>query len=101
MSYEGYSQLLCKNGHTWNVDCNEMLRYEKRSDVKCPHCGEKAIWKNMVDETNGSFDDDGHRIDGYIKLKMRIERSGVCSACGKKHICEQTYYIPEKKRDKK
>ena len=54
----------------------------------------------MVDVTNGSFDDDGTRIDGYIELKRRSETSGICSACGEIHVCETTYFIPEKRSKK-
>jgi len=98
MSYEGYSQFLCKNGHLWTKDCNELMYNDKKQ--KCPVCGKEEVWENMVDVTNGSYDDDGTRIDGFIELKRRSERSGVCSACGEKHICETTYYIPEKEIEK-
>jgi len=95
MSYEGYSQLLCKKGHNWNVDCNEMPQeYEEIRDVNCPRCGERAIWENMVNLTNGSYDDNGVRIDNFVELKEKSKISGVCSTCGKKHICETTYKIP-------
>jgi len=95
MSYEGYSQLLCKNGHYWKKDCYELDYMDKKDYPRCPVCGEKHVWENMVDVTNGSFDDDGTRIDGYIELKRRSETSGICSACGEIHVCETTYFIPK------
>ena len=96
MSYEGYSQFLCEKGHYWTKDCNELpnLMYEEDVKQKCPICGEEEVWENMVNITNGSFDDDGTRIDGFIELKQKSELSGVCSACGEKHICEVTYFKP-------
>ena len=97
MSYEGYSQLLCKNGHYWAKDCYDM-DYKELKDHKCLICGEPAIWENMVNVTNGSFDEDAGRIDGYIELKQKSELSGVCSACGKKHVCEVRYYKPGEDR---
>lgn len=98
MSYEGFSQFLCKNGHTWNVDCNELgIGIDSKNYPKCPVCGEPHVWENMVDVTNGSWDDDGIRIDGYVELKQKIKRSGVCSACGKEHVCEIIYEIPKDK----
>ncbi len=103
MSYEGYSQFLCKNGHYWEKDCNELPIYYGEGELvkqKCPKCGEEEVFENMVDVTNGNFDDDGNRIDGYIDLKVKSETSGKCSACGEKHICETIYEIP-KKEDKK
>ncbi len=99
MSYEGYSQFLCKKGHYWTKNCYEVM-YSDIKEQKCPICGKKAIWENMVDVTNGSFDDDGTRIDDYIELKQKSELSGVCSACKEKHICERTYFIPKDKEVK-
>lgn len=98
MSYEGFSQFLCKKGHTWNVDCLELDYLELGEYPKCPVCGEPYLWENIVDVTNGSWDDDGNRIDGYIELKQKIKRSGICSACGKEHVCEVIYEIPEVQR---
>ncbi len=93
MSYEGYSQLICKKGHYWKKDCYEM-DFTKLSDHKCPKCNEPAVWENMVNTTNGSFGADGTRIDGYIELIIKMETSGVCSACGEKHVCDVRYHIP-------
>lgn len=76
MSYEGYSQFLCKYGHYWTEDCYSAdLR-----DSKCPH-GHPAVWENMVNTTNGSYDEEtGEQIDGYIELKIRSKRT--CKHCG-------------------
>jgi len=96
MSYEGYSQFICKNGHYWTEDCYSEAEIIK--DNKCPICKQSAVWRNMVDVTNGSFDDEtGERIDGYVELKIKSETSGVCSVCGKKHVCETIYEVPSKK----
>ena len=101
MSYEGYSQFLCKKGHYWTKDCNELDWTDRKDYPKCPICKKKHIWENRVNVTNGSWDDDGTRIDGYIKLKPKSETSGVCSACGEKHICEKIYHIPKEEKDDK
>ncbi len=104
ISYEGFSQFLCKKGHTWNVNCYELpnLQYEEPVKQKCPTCGEEEVWENMVNLTNGSWDDDGTRIDGYVELKQKIKRSGICSACGKEHVCEVNYEIPDEElKDKR
>ena len=100
MSYDGYSQLLCKSGHYWIKDCN-LMSFTELSDNKCPKCEEPAVWENMVNVTNGIWDDDGTRIDGYIELKIKSQTSGVCSACGEKHICETRYFIPKNKKEVK
>ena len=75
------------------------MDYTELKDHKCPKCGEPAIWENLVNTTNGSFEDD-ERIDGYIELKIKSELSGVCSACGEKHICETRYWIPGSEGEK-
>ena len=48
MSYEGYEQVICINGHAWNIDA-----YESSYGLgDCPYCKSRPIWHNSVDETN-------------------------------------------------
>jgi hypothetical protein len=85
MSFEGYYQLLCEKGHY-----NEKDAYDFSQEESCPVCGGDLIWKNLVDETNGSHDDEGDRIDGYVELDVLSEKT--CECCG--GILEITYKIP-------
>ncbi len=97
ISYAGYSQFLCKKGHTWNVDCYELpnLMYEEDVKQKCPICGEEEVWTNRVDLTNGSWDDKGNRIDRYVELKSLQKQTVACLNCGDEHLCKcSTYQIP-------
>lgn len=91
MSYEGYSQFLCVRGHQWELDCHSIdPRLEENF---CPKCMAPAVWENMVNLTNGSYEDDGKRIDGYVEL----ERIAV-DECDKCHsILEERFKIPQKK----
>ena len=92
MSYEGYSQFWCKKGHYWTVDCN-LLMYKSEKE-KCPICNEEEVFENMVNTTNGSFDD-GKRIDGFIQPKVIKEEKLICK-CGNEHICScSVYKIPK------
>ena len=91
MSYEGYNQYICKKGHYWTSDVYDEV-------TKCPVCGTTPYWVNSVDQTNSSHDDDGKRIDGYIKPKLRTIKKGKCNSCGKEHICEELYRIPRSKK---
>lgn len=63
MSYEGYIQYLCKRRHYNSFDVYD-------DPKRCEYCGEKMIWANGVDQTNGSYDEDGSRIDGYVELEL-------------------------------
>ena len=91
MSYEGFTQALCTNGHYQECDC-----HDDPADP-CPECGAAIVWRNEVDVTNGSWDDDGNRIDGYIE--MRVANTPVmctCDKCGRVHTTGAVrYVIPE------
>jgi hypothetical protein len=56
MSYEGYTQNICPNGH-------QFITSPYYGESKCPICGEGAGWSNEVDQTNGDE-------YGYIDLSQ-------------------------------
>jgi len=92
MSFEGYYQNLCSNGHYWTEDV-----YGENYET-CPRCGKETVWSNLVDVTNGSYEegcewDEEHRIDGFVTLEILSEE--VCPCCG--HVKELRYKIPERK----
>ena len=93
MSFEGYYQVLCENGHlnTWDVYSSP------EENIRC-HCGKKFVWKNLVDQTNGSFDNN-NRIDGYVELEIETKAEECkCSKCGNTHKTGlDTYKIPKEK----
>jgi len=93
MSYEGYKQVLCSRGHYWTEDA-----YEGEAP-KCPDCGSPRAWENSVDTTNGSYDDDGTRIDGHVDLKTKNPAIACkCPNCGNEHPSKKaTYAIPKGK----
>lgn len=95
MSFEGYYQVICQNGHLFNVDA---LLAEATEELACPDCTAKVAWWNLVDVTNGSFDDDGKRIDGAVEIEIDKEApSCKCPTCGHEHMVgATTYHIPEK-----
>lgn len=57
MSYEGYIQYWCAEGHYWESDCYV-------ADDNCPHCRKLSVFDNSVDETNGES-------WGYIHPRMK------------------------------
>ena len=97
MSYEGYVQYLCKNGHARTRDAYDDF---ERGEYKCDACGAGLAWENHVDLTNGSFDMDGKtRIDGFVELEVdKPAEMCKCDKCGNEHIIkEATYKIPPPK----
>lgn len=101
MSYEGYSQLLCKRGHLIEIDCND------DTPAKCNICGQPYVWINSVDLTSGSFFYDERlgvctkeRIDGYIELEVKKRDIEKCEHCGSNTYLEVTYKIPKGKGHK-
>ena len=91
MSYEGYYQVICENGHYWTEDC---WAYHWDGDKEygiCPVCKGKIIWTNSVNITNGSFEGN-ERIDGYKEPILISEKK--CKHCNS--ILERLYKPPEK-----
>lgn len=62
MSYEGYTEFLCKNGHYYCVDI-----HAPAGEV-CPICGEKAAYSSEVDLTNGENENDPYSMPAPRKL---------------------------------
>lgn len=81
MSYEGFVQYLTDKGHYFTLDA-----YDEEADTylqkELP--GEVIVWKNHVDQTNGSQDEHGNNIDGFIELeRVGPQRTAVCKHCGR------------------
>jgi hypothetical protein len=102
MSFEGYIQKLCANGHHWVCDV-----YFDDSNEVCSVCGAEVVWKNIVDTTNGMYCDcdegdcefcDNGRIDGHVDLEVNQEAVFEnCSCCGsRREVFPATYKIPNK-----
>lgn len=121
MSYEGYVQVLCANGHYSTYDCwdDPFVIYDDSEETPiCKVCGARLVWRNGVDTTNGcNFDDERGICDcgytlkeiegfgcmgsgcGYVKLQEKSPAVMCkCDKCGYSHeIAPATYHIPEKK----
>jgi ribosomal protein S27E len=116
MSYEGYVQVLCANGHynTYDAYDDPFGVYDEPESIPtCKVCGENLVWRNGVDETNGCEARGGGdclmelskeeiekcRGCGYVDLVEKTPAKYCqCKECGHTHMIEEpTYYIPEKK----
>ena len=100
MSYEGYEQILCTQGHYIEQDVNAYTQWNEGKWF-CPECGSPEAWRNNVNTTNGSWEDNGRgkqvRIDGYVTLEVdQPPKKCSCSSCGNVHnISTATYKIPK------
>jgi len=115
MSYEGFVQILCKNGHYFSFNCyNDPTSPaewgEDKEKWKCPNCGEGISWRNNVDQTNCCIGFDSCREEehkktcnsigfGYIELEIdKPKETKQCKECGHIHtVKKETYKIPEKR----
>ena len=91
MSYEGFEQVLCANGHYEILDCHEDI--EKYCCIKC---NAKIVWTNSVDTTNCEH-------FGYIDMAKFIDSPIEYTTCNLGHmhcIKEQIYRIPTKEEAK-
>lgn len=89
MSYEGYVQNICKNGHYFSSSDS----WGSEHDETC-ECGSAAAWKNSVDDTNGQSY--GEIPDGILR-KFYMRTDDVVKVCdlGHRHVVqERTFRIP-------
>lgn len=64
MSYEGYVEYYCGNGHRiGSRDCYE------DSPIKCPVCGNTEMIRDSVDQTNGCECSEGYVCHAHPKIK--------------------------------
>jgi len=86
MSFEGYYQILCKEGHEGNEDVCDM----NFSRWFCDYCGAGIGWSKLIDQTNedGSFD--------CVELEQLTNYKKCTCSCGYVHSIGPplTYKIP-------
>jgi len=103
MSYEGYRQILCKNGHCSTEDAHVSYYDDTAYPWICSICGAEEAWSNGVDTTNGSYDfnpdtQQNERIDGFVELEIdQPAQFCKCASCGHEHVVTPaTYKVPDK-----
>ena len=88
MSFEGYYELLCANGHRGGTGCWDEV--ELNGKDRCAACGEPWVFEHLVDTTN----DEG---DPYPFVEVAPARTRLCDL-GHYHIIEPARYaIPDSK----
>ena len=106
MSFEGYYQIICENGHYSCADVHAFDMFGIDSDWKCDECYGALKWFRLV-ETNkfsgyglfGSYDVKNRDVKNRDDLELEIDKSAdtfTCEKCGYTHkISAGTYKIPE------
>lgn len=82
MSYEGYEQHICRNGHRFDADCYS-------TGPTC-HCGAKPFWSNSVDQTN--CDEVGFITESEFKKLLVLEQKSEKCNLGHMHITQHEVY---------
>ncbi len=106
MSFAGFYQIICEQGHQRNEDCYDFNECNWTCD-----CGATVAWWNLCDETNGCYchGDSGNencpgceycqegRIDGYVELERDEEDEyEICLCCHHRRLVKEgTFKIPE------
>lgn len=91
MSYEGYCQFLCSNGHLWEEGEN----YGSKDYGPCPDCGAGIVFQNSVDQTN--CDEVGIIIQKeWNKLEISEEVNKKCDLGHIHRIEPARYRVPSK-----
>lgn len=90
MASKGYTQYLTDEGHYFTINMYEP-EGSHLSYVERVFPGEAIVWYNQVDQTNGSHNGTGQRIDGFVSLVRVDEMPFECPTCG--HINEDVKYV--------
>lgn len=71
MSYEGYTQYLCPNGHLWTVDA---YLGDGDNEHICSQCRQTRVWSHSVDCTNGIvYDEDGKELPDTVPFELEVD----------------------------
>lgn len=87
MSWEGYYQCICKNGHYFVV--SDVYSEE----INCLECNAEPAWENVVDDTN--CDSDGViSMQDIDRLLVSPAKSEICNLGHSHQISPAIYRIP-------
>lgn len=94
MSYAGYYQNICSNGH--KAEVSSEVEYGYSNTPKCKFCGEKIVFSNSVDQTNCEewgiiLEEDWNKV-----FLLTPDEYQVCNLNCSHLIKPATYRIPTK-----
>ena len=89
MSFEGYYEKLCEDGHLTTFD----VYYYFKPD-KC-RCGKEFVWWHIVDVTNGMDEETGEGMPTDFEI-LSEEKVETCNCCNHTNVIEEVRYkIPD------
>ena len=96
MSYEGYEQCICENGHYFQNDDIFSGMYDDDWKPECPECKSPAAWINSVDCTN--VWDDGVIPDSALESFLISKAEQETCNLGHVHQTKPAVYrVPTRK----
>ncbi|SRR5579862_197317 len=94
MSYEGYDEILCSNGHRTVFDAYDSPLFDGVFRCTVKGCEGSLAWSTSVDQTNG-IDEETGKCPGEVELEIDKPAKTCTCACGNVHvIVPETYKIP-------
>ncbi len=75
MSYEGWVEYLCENGHYHRWDCSDPDQPYNPDDFKCSDCGAGRTTMRYIDQTNGYMGDS-------MREELKVLSQDKCECCG-------------------
>lgn len=94
MSYEGYKELLCGNGHYYTHDAYD------DAPATCPHCGSHWDFFHPIDLTNGSDPDDPGTMPAP-KIESGWDDIWLTDHYGNRYAIKRPKYRPDSEWQKK
>jgi hypothetical protein len=90
MSYYGFWEWLCDNGHYLAHDC-----MDTKPSV-CPHCSAPMRWSHSVDETNG-YDESNEGTSCAGKRLIGTEDAWHLDHHGNRYATQRDLFAPNSK----
>lgn len=87
MSYEGYVEALCEDGHYYSWDCYDDPPKVCDAKIKDGSCQKSLVWWNPVDQTNG----DGSEFEAKLELAEEAVYD-TCPTCSHNNMISQVRY---------
>lgn len=88
MSYEGYEEYLCEDGHYFAVDS-----YDNNGSVPHCDCGKRAEWWHSVDQTNG-YDESNPDTSSAPTEEAGYKDMPCLDHYGNQYFIKQSIYKP-------